>query len=395
MQEVNKKMTDYDLGKVVGDAGAKGDKGDTGETGNGIASIVLRSTSGKVKTYRITYTNGNTFDYQVTDGSDASVTIVSSWNSTTSDSKVPSEKLTKDTLDTKADTGHTHTIANVTNLQQSLNSKANTSHTHTVSNITDFPTIPSKTSDLTNDGDGTNAFLTQHQSLSNYVQKSSTTGLLTNDGTVDTTTYLPSSSYVPYYYATCATAAATQDKEVTITDFTLETGVVLVVKFTNANTYNGTARLKINSLTAIDIATVGTTKTTRYHWTAGEAVTFVYDGANFVMINTGIATTSYYGVTKLSSSTSSTSSSLAATPAAVKAAYDLADSKADPSDIPVNTSDLTNDSGFITSAAIADMLTSNDIANNLTTTSSGKVLDARQGKVLADLIGDAITYINQ
>ena len=35
-----------------------------------------------------------------------------------------------------------------------------------------------------------------------------------------------------------------------------------------------------------------------------------------------------------------------------------------------------------------------DIANNLTTTTSGKVLDARQGKALADLIGDAIQYIN-
>ena len=40
-------------------------------------------------------------------------------------------------------------------------------------------------------------------------------------------------------------------------------------------------------------------------------------------------------------------------------------------------------------------LSSSDVANNLTTTSSGKVLDARQGKELADLIGDAITYINQ
>lgn len=40
-------------------------------------------------------------------------------------------------------------------------------------------------------------------------------------------------------------------------------------------------------------------------------------------------------------------------------------------------------------------INTSDIANNLTTTSSGKVLDARQGKALADLIGDAITYINQ
>jgi hypothetical protein len=41
----------------------------TGATGNGIASIVLLSTSGLVKTYRITYTNASTFDFTVTDGS--------------------------------------------------------------------------------------------------------------------------------------------------------------------------------------------------------------------------------------------------------------------------------------------------------------------------------------
>ena len=46
--------------------------------------------------------------------------------------------------------------------------------------------LPTKTSDLTNDGDGTNAFLTQHQSLVDYVQKSSTSGLLKNDGSVMT-----------------------------------------------------------------------------------------------------------------------------------------------------------------------------------------------------------------
>ena len=39
-----------------------------GDTGNGIASIALTSTSGAVKTYTITFTDGTTFDYQVTDG---------------------------------------------------------------------------------------------------------------------------------------------------------------------------------------------------------------------------------------------------------------------------------------------------------------------------------------
>ena len=85
-------MTEYDLGKVVGD---------DGEAGNGIASITKTGTSGLVDTYTITYDDGTTTTFTVTNGSDASVTIQTSWGSTTSDSKVPSEKLTKDTLDTK------------------------------------------------------------------------------------------------------------------------------------------------------------------------------------------------------------------------------------------------------------------------------------------------------
>lgn len=57
--------------------------------------------------------------------------------------------------------------------------------TGSYNDLTNKPTIPSKTSDLTNDS----GFLTSHQSLANYVQKSSTTGLLKNDGTVDTNNY--------------------------------------------------------------------------------------------------------------------------------------------------------------------------------------------------------------
>ena len=42
-------MTEYDLGKVVGD---------DGEAGNGIASITKTGTSGLVDTYTITYDDG-------------------------------------------------------------------------------------------------------------------------------------------------------------------------------------------------------------------------------------------------------------------------------------------------------------------------------------------------
>ena len=53
-----------------------------------------------------------------------------------------------------------------------------------------------------------------------------------------------------------------------------------------------------------------------------------YNGSAAVTANIPAASTSDYGVTKLSSSTSSSSEALAATPKAVKAAYDLANGKA-------------------------------------------------------------------
>lgn len=132
------------------------------------------------------------------------------------------------------------------------------------------------------------------------------------------------------YYGTCSTGASTAAKVVSCTGFALTTGAYISVKFTNGNSYNGTATMNVNSTGAVDIARVGDTKTTRYYWTAGEVVDFIYDGTNYVMVNKGTATTTYYGQTKLSSSTSSTSEALAATPKAVKAAYDLANGKQSP-----------------------------------------------------------------
>ena len=59
-----------------------------------------------------------------------------------------------------------------------VDNKSDTGHTHTKSQITDFPTIPSKTSDLQNDS----GFLTSHQDISN---KENIVELIT--GTQDTT----------------------------------------------------------------------------------------------------------------------------------------------------------------------------------------------------------------
>ena len=59
-------------------------------------------------------------------------------------------------------------------------------HTHVVNDINDFPIVPTKTSQLSNDS----GFLTEHQDLSDYISKKTTNGLLKNDGTVDTTEYI-------------------------------------------------------------------------------------------------------------------------------------------------------------------------------------------------------------
>lgn len=48
-------------------------KGETGATGNGIASVAKTSTSGLVDTYTITFTNGQTTTFEVTNGEDGSV----------------------------------------------------------------------------------------------------------------------------------------------------------------------------------------------------------------------------------------------------------------------------------------------------------------------------------
>lgn len=60
----------FNFGLVPGETGPQGETGPIGPTGNGISGITLISTVGKVKTYRITMTDGSTFDFQITDGAD-------------------------------------------------------------------------------------------------------------------------------------------------------------------------------------------------------------------------------------------------------------------------------------------------------------------------------------
>ena len=125
-------------------------------------------------------------------GGGSDVDIVTSWEPTPSDTKVPSEKLTKNTLDTKVDkvTGKVLSTNDFTNsYKNTIDGLSTVATTGDYDDLTDKPTIPSKISDLTNDSD--------------FIETSSTSGLLKNDGTVDTTSYLsslPSHTHDDRYY---------------------------------------------------------------------------------------------------------------------------------------------------------------------------------------------------
>ena len=91
--------------------------------------------------------------------------------------------------------------------------------------------------------------------------------------------------------------------------------------------------------------------------------------------NIPAASTSVYGVTKLTSSTSSTSTTLAATASAVKTAYDLANTY-----IPMSTADFTNTSDVILYAN-EKQKKSSAIASAVTFTLNDKSIDTTKDNV--------------
>ena len=119
-------------------------------------------------------------------------------------------------------------------------------------------------------------------------------------------------------YGKCETAAATKAKVVSVPGITsLTEGLSIRVRFVNAQTYNGAPTLNVNSLGAKTIRRSSETNIARYEWVANEILDLVYDGTYWVIVDGGLATTSYYGVTKLYTGAASTSAALALTPATI------------------------------------------------------------------------------
>ena len=123
------------------------------------------------------------------------------------------------------------------------------------------------------------------------------------------------------YFGTCSTAAATQIKVVSCAGFELKTGSRIAVQFTYSNTASQ-PKLNVNGTGDKFICGIDGTSVITGIWRDKETIDFVYDGSWWIALGCLYATTSDYGLTKLSSSTASTSTTLAATASAVKRAYD-------------------------------------------------------------------------
>lgn len=117
-----------------------------------------------------------------------------------------------------------------------------------IARTADIPTVPTNVSAFTNDV----GYLTQHQDLSNYIQKSLTAGLVKNDGTIDTTAYAAVSAldgYLPLAGGTMAGAINSQNI-IPATDDSYRLG-------SSSSKYNSAYIKRIYSLASIESTTDG------------------------------------------------------------------------------------------------------------------------------------------
>ena len=140
-------------------------------------------------------------------------------------------------------------------------------------------TVPTKTSDITNDS----GFITSGATTAKAKQLEITRKIdgVGFNGTADVT-----------HFATCSTAAATQAKTASVTGFNLVTGARVTIKFTVTNTA-ANPTLNVNGTGAKEIKYRGSAISTGY-LAANRVYEFVYDGTDYLFmgdINTDSNTT--------------------------------------------------------------------------------------------------------
>ena len=291
--------------------GNTGSKGDTGDDGNGISSVTLVSTSGRVKTYRMTFTDGTHFDFSTTDGEngqgsgtltqitfngsvyedDGNGNVTINTSITETDPTVPSwaKQSTKPTY-TKSEVG----LGNVDNVQQ-----------YSASNPPPYPvtSVNGDTGAVTiTETDPTVPSWAKASSKPTYT--SSEVGAIANPETKSNGQVLTYNGTSGLWEAansaggrgaiftgTCSTAAETAAKVATLDDatgFSLTAGVRIAITFTNNNTAT-TPTLNVNNTGAKNI-TYRDRQNTRYSaggakwntWRSDQTLILCYNGSSWV-----------------------------------------------------------------------------------------------------------------
>ena len=246
-------------------------------------------------------------------------------------------------VDSKANSVHIHAISDVTNLQTTLDAKVPDSRT--INGMGLSTNITLSASDVGADASG-----------------SADKALISAKEYTDTEV----TAIKNIWYGTCTTAAETASKVVTTTtgDFTLKEGATVYVLFNTDNTSTSRITLNVDGTGDTAVNLNSTNGMTAYQIAAKQVICFIYDGESFRVQGGSLATTTYYGLTKLSSSTSSTATNMAATPSAVKEAYDLANAALPQSQLS-SAVDSTSETNAATSLAVKNTFALAQSASNL------------------------------
>lgn len=164
--------------------------------------------------------------------------------------------------------------------------------------------------------------------------------------------YVPGNSGV-IYYSECSADASDPDKIVSCPGFELFTGASIKIKFNKANTAEHPT-LNINHSGSIPVTYTGIGKDITMMWNSGEVIDLIFDGTQYLITDSGLASVQEYGITKLTDGVASTSTDTAATPASVKKAYDLAADAVDL--ISVHKSGSDHDDRYYTESEINNLL---------------------------------------
>ena len=168
-----------------------------------------------------------------------------------------------------------------------------------ISSKADPSDIPTKVSDLTND--------------SGFQDSSQVETAITSKGYATQNSLNSEINQRKAQYGTCSTAAATQAKAVTCSNFELAAGKELTVKFSTANTYaSGAVQLNVNSKGAknVWVANGVTSSSNQLLWGANAYITFRYDGTQFIVIG---EPRTWYGASTTAESTAAKTDTTAVT----------------------------------------------------------------------------------